>query len=71
MKLKNTYKKAFEFNLKAVLMRKKCIKNFTFCKGNSYPFALKTKPYENTLNAKLHLTVQEDEIKQQECLLAF
>lgn len=48
-------------------MRKKsAFKTFTFCKANSFFFALKTKPYENILSTKFYLTVQKVEIKPQE-----
>ena len=45
------------------MREKSAFKTFTFCKANSYIFALKTKPYENILGIKFYLTVQKVEIK--------
>lgn len=59
MELINIYKKAFEFNFKAALMRNKVhLKTLHFVSQKSYSFVLKTKLYENTSNAEPHLTVQ-------------
>lgn len=43
--------------------KKSVFKILTFCKANSYSFALKMKPHESPLKVKLHLMVQEVEIK--------